>query len=214
MKRYILLFTTLLFCFNSFSQQETIVIPWDFFSVPADDINFDNGPGFDTNITIEVGDTVTWNFITAGHNVKSQEDSTESFGTAGGEFDTFGLGYQYSFTFQVPGSNNFICGPHATFMYGSVTVVPEGTLSTEDFESQNTEFTISPNPSKNSLNITLPNSDKDLKLEVFDLLGKQIYKRTITNLQSSVNVTNWKSGIYLVRVSDDKTTQTKRFIKQ
>jgi hypothetical protein len=76
------------------------------------------------------------------------------------------------------------------------------------------EFAISPNPAKSELNITLSNSDKDLTLEVFDVLGKRVYKGLITKLEYSVNVSNWKSGVYLVRVSNEKTTQTKRFIKQ
>lgn len=79
---------------------------------------------------------------------------------------------------------------------------------------QNDVFVISPNPSKDKLNIKLPSANEDLKLEVFDLLGKLIYKGEITQLESSINVFSWRSGVYLVRVSNDKTTQTKRFIKQ
>ena len=79
---------------------------------------------------------------------------------------------------------------------------------------QNDVFVISPNPSKDKLNIKLPSANEDLKLEVFDLLGKLIYKGEITRLESSINVFSWRSGVYLVRVSNNKTTQTKRFIKQ
>ena len=81
-------------------------------------------------------------------------------------------------------------------------------------EIQEDEFTIAPNPAKNKLNIKLQNTNEDLKLEVFDVLGKRIYKGMITKLESSIDVSNWKSGVYLVRVTDDTITQTKRFIKQ
>ncbi len=87
-------------------------------------------------------------------------------------------------------------------------------LSTQNFKLQNTEFIISPNPAKNKLTIKLPVLDTDSKLEVFDVLGKRIYKGLINQLESSVDISNWRSGIYLVRVSNNKTTQTKRFIKQ
>lgn len=87
-------------------------------------------------------------------------------------------------------------------------------LSISDFENQNTEFTISPNPGTNKLNIKLPVYNSDTKLEVFDVLGKRIYKGLIPQLESSIDVSNWRSGIYLVKVYNDKTTQTKRFIKQ
>jgi hypothetical protein len=79
---------------------------------------------------------------------------------------------------------------------------------------QKDEFTISPNPAKNTLNIKLSAKKSDLRLEVFDVLGKRVYKGAITQLESSVNVSNWKSGVYLVRVSNNETTYTKRFIKQ
>ncbi|EDP70208.1 hypothetical protein FBALC1_11762 [Flavobacteriales bacterium ALC-1] len=79
---------------------------------------------------------------------------------------------------------------------------------------QKDEFTISPNPAKNKLNIKLSNEKDDLKIEVYDVLGKRVHKGVITKLESSINVSNWKSGVYLVRISNDKSTQTKRFIKQ
>ena len=79
---------------------------------------------------------------------------------------------------------------------------------------QDEDFVISPNPSKDKLNIKFQSVNEDLKLEVFDVLGKLIYRGEITQLESSVNISNWKSGVYLVRVSNNKTTQTKRFIKQ
>ena len=83
-----------------------------------------------------------------------------------------------------------------------------------EIQIQEEGFVISPNPSKDKLNIKLPSANKNLKLEVFDVLGKLIYKGEITELESSVNVSNWKSGVYLVRVSSDKGTKTKRFIKE
>ena len=79
---------------------------------------------------------------------------------------------------------------------------------------QDEDFVISPNPAEDKLNIKLLSANENVKLEVFDVLGKLIYKGEITQLESSVNISNWKSGVYLVRVSNNKSTQTKRFIKQ
>jgi len=86
------------------------------------------------------------------------------------------------------------------------------TLSQKEFQLG--DFTISPNPSKSKLNINLPSNIEDLNLEVFDVLGKRVYKGSLTRLESSIDVTNWKSGVYLVRISNDKITHTKRFLKQ
>lgn len=79
---------------------------------------------------------------------------------------------------------------------------------------QDEDFVISPNPANNKLNIKLLSVNDEVKLEVFDVLGKLIYKGEITQLESSVNVSNWKIGVYLVRVSNNSMSQTKRFLKQ
>ena len=92
-------------------------------------------------------------------------------------------------------------------------IIAQSSLSTPEFEANNSEFTISPNPSKDKLNIVLP-TNSEVKLEVFDVLGKRVYNGMISQLSSSIDVTNWRSGVYLVRVSNDQGTQTKRFIKQ
>lgn len=93
-------------------------------------------------------------------------------------------------------------------------ITASSSLSIPEIQSQDREFVIRPNPAKNKLNITLPSGSNDMKLEVFDVLGKRIYNGLLSTLESSINVSNWKSGVYLVRVSNDKSTQTKRFIKQ
>lgn len=93
-------------------------------------------------------------------------------------------------------------------------ITASGSLGINDFEKQDVEFSISPNPAKSKLNIVMPSESEEMMLEVFDVLGKRVYKGTITKLTSSVNVSSWKSGVYLVKLSDGKTTQTKRFIKQ
>ena len=65
MKRKLLTLFFFLTIGYSFSQTETITIPWDLFSVPATDALFPSGAMFDTDITIEIGDTV----ITRKHTV-------------------------------------------------------------------------------------------------------------------------------------------------
>jgi hypothetical protein len=101
-----------------------------------------------------------------------------------------------------------------TLLDDTTTTLSKIVTQFNEIQIQEEGFVISPNPSKDKLNIKLPSANKNLKLEVFDVLGKLIYKEEITELESSVNVSNWKSGVYLVRVSSDKGTKTKRFIKE
>lgn len=101
---------------------------------------------------------------------------------------------------------------YASSYHPSTEIIINVENATDYFQDK--KFTISPNPAKNKLNITLPSALKNMTLEVFDVLGKRIHKSTITQLEASVDVSRWKNGVYLVKISNDKESQTKRFIKQ
>lgn len=210
---YLILFV-LTFNFG-FAQTQTITIPWDYFAVPPEDINFGGQSIFDTNITIEVGDTVVWEWVenASGHNVKSvQGESVETFGTPGGEFDTFNHVYSFSHTFTQVGDNKFNCAPHASLMYGTVTVVADGTLGIDGFNLSS--FSISPNPAKDNMKINLPIEYGKLTVEVYDVLGKRVHKQDFKSAQNiNVNVSSWRVGVYFVRLTDGNKSHTKRFVK-
>lgn len=87
------------------------------------------------------------------------------------------------------------------------------TLSTSEFNKLS-DFNIYPNPSKSVLNISLPNKFSETKLEVFNILGAKVYSKNLSQLKTAINVSQWRSGVYLVRISTDNETITKRFIKQ
>ncbi len=87
------------------------------------------------------------------------------------------------------------------------------TLNRSNFK-KDLGFTIYPNPSKSRLNINVPNSDKDAKIEVYNILGSRVYQGAINTQNTSINVSQWNSGVYLVRVSNSEETISKRFVKQ
>ena len=76
------------------------------------------------------------------------------------------------------------------------------------------DFKISPNPVSDMFSIDLPNQVETATVQLYDVLGKQLFINEISKLNSIVNVRNLNSGIYLVRVSSDGSSQTKRIIKQ
>ncbi|MFT5848686.1 T9SS type A sorting domain-containing protein [Psychroserpens sp.] len=222
MKRILLIAICFLTCSFGFAQPQTITIPWEFFVVPRDDAAFGENSPFDTRFTIEVGDTVTWEWTPdqGSHNVKSvAEQSIETFGTPDlpGEtnsvyFATVAAPYSFSHTFTVPGVNSFQCTPHSSFMYGVITVVPAGTLSLPSVEANN--FSVSPNPAKNKFTLDLETFANDSTIEVYDVLGKKILNRKINAISSTFDVSSWNSGLYIIKVSSQNTVLMKRFVKQ
>jgi len=183
--------------------QTTHNITWGFGSNPGAAGNAN------TARTISQGDTVVWNWIGDGsHNVVSITGGAETFSSGGTVNSTTNT---FSYTFNIIGTTNFRCAPHAS-MNGSITVQ---TLSIPKFKAPS-EFTIFPNPSSNFMTISLPSLIEDgLILQVFDVLGKQVYSQQLSALVSRVNIAKWKSGLYLVRLnsSDQNITLTKRFVK-
>lgn len=86
-------------------------------------------------------------------------------------------------------------------------------LSNNDFEKE-PSFTISPNPARERMNIELNPRINDARVQVYDVLGKRIIDQNISDINSSIKVSNWNSGVYLVRLISGNSSETKRFVKQ
>ncbi len=95
-------------------------------------------------------------------------------------------------------------------------VVANLTLGTPDFDSELKEFSIYPNPGASTMNIGLPSLvEGGLELEVYDVLGKKVYSDHLSTLSSSVNISKWNSGMFLVKLTSTQgdISLTKRFVK-
>ncbi len=87
------------------------------------------------------------------------------------------------------------------------------TLSTDSFQIN--DFSVSPNPARSNLNVVLPSTIQNSVVNIYDVLGKRIFSDVMMNSHTkSIDVSAWKSGVYLIKVSNDKSTKTKRFVKQ
>tara|TARA_R110002012_G_scaffold312248_1_gene522646 strand:- start:216133 stop:218202 length:2070 start_codon:yes stop_codon:yes gene_type:complete len=95
----------------------------------------------------------------------------------------------------------------------AVTPVPIGTysntLSTESFATAT--FNVYPNPVTNGfVNITSPSSEA-ISVSVYDVLGKQVLNNnTISN--NSLNVSSLNSGMYILRISQNGNSVTKKLV--
>jgi hypothetical protein len=83
-------------------------------------------------------------------------------------------------------------------------------LSVEEFNTDSIK--LHPNPVKNNLTVDLK-SDVNTNLEIYDILGKRVFRSTI-NKTSTINLQSLKTGIYIVKITQDNSTITKKLIKQ
>jgi plastocyanin len=195
----------LMFSMSIAAQTETVIIDWSFNSTPSATGNANSSR------TIEVGDTVTWNWYSGGsHNVKSNESSNEIF-----ESEFFTQGGTFSHTFTSTGTNDYVCSPHADNMFGTITVVAEGTLGIDSFDTLGT-IKMYPNPTDSDITIDfqIQNIEK-LNVKIFNLLGKEVLSKQISKNDTSLMVSELKNGIYLIRITslNGENSTTKRFVK-
>lgn len=82
-------------------------------------------------------------------------------------------------------------------------------------EHSEIDFKIFPNPAENFLSLDL-NSDFHSRILVTNLFGQQIFSKEILAPQKyiSIDVSDWKNGLYFVSVQNGKQTQTQKFIIQ
>ena len=159
-------------------------------------------------ITIDVGDSVTWTWGNGTHNLRST-GGVENFDS--GYFT--GPGAQFTYTFTMPGITTYICDPHPNSMYGAVTVL--GTASTN--EINNFEFEIYPNPVIDILNLSFENNFENMfKVEIYDALGRLSFSQNkfSTGNKLSLNISELERGIYILKLYNNNKISVKRIIKK
>lgn len=83
-------------------------------------------------------------------------------------------------------------------------------LGNEDYNKD--IFSIYPNPVTSKLNIKLK-QDSATRIEIYDILGKRVLTQTLYS-SGSINVRTLKNGVYIIKISQNNNTISKKLIKQ
>lgn len=115
-----------------------------------------------------------------------------------------------------------ITAPITFRFYGWNAEAPTGSFSVDDVAITGTITTLSvkqnsiaglnmyPNPVKDGNLFITSNSNEAKNVAVYDILGKQVLNTKTAN--NAVNVSNLKSGAYIIRITEDGKTDTRKFI--
>ena len=99
-------------------------------------------------------------------------------------------------------------GDSTYYYYHTALGVNEKTVPSES-------ITVYPNPSSTSITISIPTTPtKNTFLTIFNINGQQLIQRQITEPIINVDVSGLVSGVYFVKLSNDKTMQVGKFVKQ
>jgi Secretion system C-terminal sorting domain len=81
-------------------------------------------------------------------------------------------------------------------------------LSTENFETS--KFSLYPNPTNTGfVSITSTNTEA-ITVAVYDILGKQVKNETLVN--NTLNVSNLNTGVYIVKITQNNASTTKKLV--
>ncbi|WP_299556209.1 T9SS type A sorting domain-containing protein [Seonamhaeicola sp.] len=74
-------------------------------------------------------------------------------------------------------------------------------------------FKIFPNPVSSLLNIKLFDNYHNSHADIYSSLGKKVYSNKLSYLQSFIDVSTLNTGIYILKITSNENTQTRRFVK-
>lgn len=90
-----------------------------------------------------------------------------------------------------------------------VRVIVEGNQGLDQLASE--AFSIYPNPARNVLNIETPETDAP-ELEILSISGQQLLHRTLDGKNSTLNISGFPVGVYLVNIQTENSTWSERMI--
>jgi hypothetical protein len=85
------------------------------------------------------------------------------------------------------------------------------TTDITDAESMNSAVSIYPNPNSGIFNVTLAaDINSDMTVNVYNTLGEMVRTITVNSNATSVDLTEFASGVYVVKVIADNQIATKK----
>ena len=126
---------------------------------------------------------------------------------------------------EVNENNTAVAGPKNRMQEGEKNVTINGEVTPTDLNLSSTqrllrkEFAVYPNPTNGLVNLDLAQYDgKNVAVQVLNSVGQQVYNlpiKEVTNQTYSVDMQNYPTGIYLVKVtSNGVETISRKIMKQ
>jgi hypothetical protein len=83
----------------------------------------------------------------------------------------------------------------------------------DNFENKKTVFHLFPNPTSDKITIEVDENLIGTEALVFNILGQKMSSYILTTTQTIIDVTQYKSGLYLVKLTNDQTAASIKFCK-
>jgi len=105
---------------------------------------------------------------------------------------------------QTPGGE--IPGDNGTVTASVTPVTP--------YQQKLKNVSIYPNPVQSQFRVDFPSSIPDIKVEVYNILGKKVITQILTPENRTVNAATLSKGVYMVRITSEKGVKIFKIVKQ
>ena len=86
------------------------------------------------------------------------------------------------------------------------------TLSVNYYTNDN--IGIYPNPSKEKIFVNFPSNINELSVTIFDVLGKQVHRDRVSQIQNELDISYLQKGVYIVKFNNETISKAIKFIKK
>ena len=93
----------------------------------------------------------------------------------------------------------------------TIDTTPNFTLSSSSFNAIE-GLTMYPNPLKGNTLFLTSAANAEMSVQIFDLLGKEVTKANVIN--NTINVANLQAGVYVVKITEEGKTATRKLVIQ
>lgn len=94
----------------------------------------------------------------------------------------------------------------------NVKIETGGTLGVNDNSMKLSDLKVYPNPVKDRINLAATKEIKDLI--IYNLLGQEVMRKAVNSTNSSVDISNLKTGTYILKVAIDDAEETFKILKE
>jgi len=124
---------------------------------------------------------------------------------------TIALGSEYNSQTVRIGIHN-VGVDHYMFLVDDFSVTTTGTVSVKDVLAS--KFSVSPNPATNVININNAENILVNNVAILDINGRTVNSSSFDGVASAqINISNLASGIYMMNISSDRGTISKKIVK-
>ncbi len=94
-------------------------------------------------------------------------------------------------------------------LYARSSFDSSGALGSDSFEMS--KIVTYPNPTSNFIHIEVPDTNKLIRIKIYDYNGKEVFNTS--ELSSSINISSYATGTYILLLETEKGSFTKKIIK-